>query len=304
MLNIPTDARWLQNGVTVAGGNGQGSAVNQLHWPHGLDIDDDNQSIVIADRWNHRIVEWEFCASNGKVIAGGRGRGDRLDQLSYPTDVLIDKETNSLFICDHANRRVVRWSRRQGTTQGEVIVDNVVCIGLAIDHQGFLYVSDNERDEVRRYTNEGNSGTLVAGGNGRGNQLNQLNFPSYFFVDEEQAVYVSDHVNHRVMKWSRGANQGIIVAGGQGIGVGLNQLYFPEALLVDTSGTIYVVDASNNRLMRWRNGEQQGTTIVGGNGVGSAPNQFQYPKALCFDSQHNLYVIDPQNNRVQRFDLQ
>ena len=98
MLTLPTNARWSQNGVTVAGGNGLGSAVNQLNCPFGLDIDDDNQSIVIADWWNHRIVEWKMGASHGKVIAGGQGQGNGLDQLNWPTDVLIDKETNSLFI--------------------------------------------------------------------------------------------------------------------------------------------------------------------------------------------------------------
>ena len=36
------------------------------------------------------------------------------------------------------------------------------------------------------------NGIVVAGGNGQGNQLNQLHDPTYLFVDEEQAVYVSD----------------------------------------------------------------------------------------------------------------
>ena len=74
--------------------------------PYGLDIDDDNQSIVIADFGNHRIVEWKMGAINGKVVAGGQGQENRLDQLYHPTDVLIDKETNSLFIADRANQRV------------------------------------------------------------------------------------------------------------------------------------------------------------------------------------------------------
>ena len=128
--------------MTVAGGNGCGDAINQLWYPYGLDIDDDNQSIVIADWGNHRIVEWKMGASHGKVIAGGQGRGNRLDQLNHPTDVLIDKETNSLLIADRSNRRVLRWSRRQETTQGEVIIDNIDCWGLAMDHQRYLYVSD------------------------------------------------------------------------------------------------------------------------------------------------------------------
>ena len=115
-----------------------------------------------------------------------------MDQLNYPIDVLIDKETNNLLIADRENRRVVRWSQGQGTTQGEVIVNNIYCWGLAIDHQRYLYVSDTEKDEVRRYTIGDKNGIVVAGGNGQGNQLNQLNCPTYLFVDKEQAVYVSD----------------------------------------------------------------------------------------------------------------
>ena len=248
MLTLPTNARWSQNGVTVAGGNGLGNAVNELRFPGGLDIDDDNQSIVIADRVNNRIVEWKIGASHGKVIAGGRIGGNGLHQLRFSIDVLIDKETNSLFICDRYNRRVVRWSRSQGTTQGEVIVDNIDCIGLAIDHQRYLYVSDTEQDEVRRYTIGDKNGIVVAGGNGQGNQLNQLNCPTYLFVNEEQAVYVSDTDNHRVMKWNKGTNQGIVVAGRQGNGSALTQLFYPKGLFVDISGTIYVADAWNDRV--------------------------------------------------------
>ena len=248
MFTLPTNVRWSQSGVTVAGGNGDGNAVNQLYLPCGLDIDDDNQSIVIADWNNHRIVEWKIGASHGKLIAGGRGEGNRLDQLNYPTDVLIDKETNNLFIADQWNRRVLRWSRRQETIQGEVIVDNVVCEGLAIDHQRYLYVSDIEKNEVRRYTIGDKNGMVVAGGNGRGNQLNQLNCSTYLFVDEEQSVYVSDYNNHRVMKWNKGANQGIVVAGRQRHEGALTQLYYPRGLSVDTSGAIYVADAWNDRV--------------------------------------------------------
>ena len=248
MLTLPTNARWSQNGVTVAGGNGCGNAINQLYRPFGLDIDDDNQSIVIADYWNDRIVEWKIGATHGKVIAGGRGYGNRLDQLYHPTDVLIDKETNSLFIADRLSRRVLRWCRCQGTTQGEVIVDNIDCTGLAIHHQRHPYVSDFENDEIRRYTIGDKNGIVVAGGNGQGNQLNRLNCPTYLFVDQEQAVYVSDWKNHRVVKWNKDAKEGIVVAGGRGEENALTQLSYPQGLLVDTSGTIYVVDSWDDRV--------------------------------------------------------
>ena len=119
MPNIPANARWAQNGVTIAGGNGYGDASNQLNYPYGLFADDD-QTIVIADQWNHQIVQWKKGDTNGKILAGGCGQGNRLDQLNYPTDVLIDQETDSLIICDPRNGRVVQWSRQIGTTQGEI----------------------------------------------------------------------------------------------------------------------------------------------------------------------------------------
>ncbi|CAF5126710.1 unnamed protein product, partial [Rotaria sp. Silwood1] len=102
----------------------------------------------------------------GQVVAGGNGEGNRLDQLNEPTDVLIDKETDSLIICDYDNRRVVRWSRRSGTNQGEILLDNFRCHGLAMDDQRYLYISDVDKHEVRRYQIGDKNGTIVAGGDG------------------------------------------------------------------------------------------------------------------------------------------
>ncbi|CAF1144887.1 unnamed protein product [Rotaria sordida] len=250
MSNIQANAQWVQDGVTVAGGHGAGDATNQLHEPFGVFIDDD-QTMVIADTWNHRIIQWKMDDTHGQVVAGGHGAGNRLDQLNYPTDVLVDKETNGLIICDRQNRRVVRWSRRIYTTQGEILLNNISCFGLAIDNQRYLYISDTENHEVRRYRIGDNNGTLVAGGHGLGNDLNQLNFPTYLFVDRQQAVYVSDNENYRVMKWNKGATEGIVVVGGQGQGKALTQLSNPSGLFVDTLGTIYVADLGNDRVMRW-----------------------------------------------------
>ncbi|CAF3153537.1 unnamed protein product, partial [Rotaria socialis] len=206
-VNIPTNATWKQNGVTIAGGHGHGDATNQLYTPHGLFVDDD-QTVVIADYGNHRIMQWKNGdTTNGQVVAGDKGQGNGLHQLNHPTDVLIDKETDSLIICDRWNRRVVRWSRRSGTTQGEILIDNIDCWGLAMDNQRYLYVSDVVKHEVRRYQLGEKNGTLVAGGNGKGDGLSQLNWPRYFFVDRQHNVYVSDNNNHRVTKCNKGAKE-------------------------------------------------------------------------------------------------
>ncbi|CAF4720586.1 unnamed protein product, partial [Rotaria socialis] len=73
--NIPANAKWKQNGVTIAGGNGNGDATNQLSWPRGLFVDDD-QTVVIADYRNRRIMQWKNGdTTNGQVVAGGKDRG-------------------------------------------------------------------------------------------------------------------------------------------------------------------------------------------------------------------------------------
>ncbi|CAF1257873.1 unnamed protein product [Rotaria sordida] len=242
--------------------------------------------------------------NNGQVVVGGNGRGNRLDELNYPVDVLNDQETNSLIICDWGKRQVVRWSRRSGTTQGEILIDNIHCWGLAVDDQRYLYISDTDKDEVKRYQIGDKNGTLVAGGNGKGAGLDQLNEPRYIFLDQQQTVYVSDWNNHRVMKWNKGAKEGIVVAGGQGAGNALTQLWYPQKLFVDTWGTIYVADFMNLRVMRWHKGAKQGTVIVGGNGCGEGANQFKGPDGLSFDRHGNLYVVDNGNHRIQRFTIE
>ncbi|CAF3378062.1 unnamed protein product [Rotaria socialis] len=243
--------------------------------------------------------------TNGQVVAGGKGHGNGLHQLNEPSDVLIDKETDSLIICDRDNRRVVRWSRRSGTTQGEILIGNIYCFGLAMDKQRNIYVSDTEKHEVRRFQLGEKNGTLVAGGNGKGNGLNQLNYPRYLFVDRDHSVYVSDNNKHRVMKWVEGAKEGIVVAGGQGEGNALTQLSYPRGIFVDTLGTLYVADSHNHRVMRWTQGDKkQSTVIVGGNGSGAGANKFKNPFGLSFDRHGNLYVVDYNNHRVQRFSIE
>ena len=265
---------------------------------------DDDQTVYVADRDNHRIVEWKSGATTGQVVAGGHEQqGCGTHQLSDPFDVIVDKETDSLIICDYSNARVVRWPRRNGTS-GETIISNIACWGLTMDENGSLYVIDLGEAEVRRYRRGESQGTVVAGGNGSGNRLDQLSGPTYVFVDRDHSVYVSEYWNHRVMKWIEGAKQGIVVAGGQGEGNSLKQLSSPRGVVVDRLGTVYVADCWNDRIMRWSKGATEGSVIVGGNGRGGQSNQLNGPVALSFDRHGNLYVVENVNDRVQKFNIE
>jgi sugar lactone lactonase YvrE len=247
-------------------------------------------------------VEWKSGATSGQVVAGGNEEGNGAHQLTHPTDVIVDKERDSLIICDSLNHRVVRWPRRNGTS-GETIILNIGCQGLTMDVNGSLYVTDFGKHEVRRYRRGESQGTVVAGGKGNGNRLDQLFLPTYVFVDRDHSVYVSDYGNHRVMKWMEGAKEGIVVAGVQGEGNGLTQLSYPNGVVVDHLGTVYVADWANGRIMRWVKEATQGSVIVGENGGGRQSNQLYNPIGLSFDRHGNLYVVEQVNHRVQKFTI-
>ncbi|CAF1494265.1 unnamed protein product, partial [Adineta steineri] len=298
--NVSKFSKWQQNAITVAGGKGEGQELNQLNSPYGIFIDK-NKTIFIADGFNHRIVEWRYNTREGQTIAGGNKQANRTDQLNYPTDVIVDQQNHSIIIADYGNRRVIQWMNQSQ----QVLIQNISCYGLTMDKHGFLYVSDREKNEVRRWKmgEYNNEGVIVAGGNGQGNQLNQLSFPNFIFVDEDQSVYVSDSSNHRVMKWRKGAKEGQIVAGGNGYGENLNQLSLSDGVVVDDLGQIYVIDWGNDRVMRWCEGKEEGEIVVGGNGQGNQSNQLYYPRDLSLDDEGNLYVADSENHRIQKFEI-
>jgi sugar lactone lactonase YvrE len=279
--------------------------LNQLFYPHSIFIDDD-QNIYVADQGNDRIVEWKCNATNGLLVAGGNGNGNQLNQLKWSIDaldVIIDKENNSMIICDQRNRQVIRWSRQNNTKNGQIIIEDIDCYGLTMDKNGSLYVSNNKKNEVRRWKRGDQNGTIVAGGNGGGNDLNQFLGPNFIFIDKDYSLYVSDWSNYRVMKWLKDAKEGIVVAGGNGQGYSLTQLSHPQGVIVDQLGQIYVADWNNNRVMRWRKGAKEGTIVVGGNGQGNQSNQFNHPTGLSFDRQGNIYVVDQWNHRIQKFQI-
>jgi gliding motility-associated-like protein len=141
---------------------------------------------------------------------------------------------------------------------------------------------------------------VVAGGNGTGPALNQLDEPYDIDIDCMGNLYVADGTNCRIVKWAPGATSGIVVAGGNGPGSSPSQLNGPDGLHVDDSGNIYIADYGNYRVQKWAPGAAAGVTVAGGNGNGSAANQV-IPLGIYVDRTANIYVADGFNCRVQKW---
>ncbi len=141
-------------------------------------------------------MEWKNGAMSGQVVASDNGVENQNNQFNTPINMIVDKSSDSLIICDSDNKRVMRWPCGNGTS-GEIMISNVACWSFTMDNDGYLYISDVNKQEVRRWKIGETNGTVVAGGNDQGNSLNQ---PWHIFVDQNLSIYVLDHENHRVMK--------------------------------------------------------------------------------------------------------
>ena len=267
-----------------------------MNCPLGICSDDD-QNVYIVDFINHRIIDWKSNATNGTIVVHEPTSENDTDKLRYPKDVIMDKENNSWIVSDHYNRRVMRWSVENNRENGEILIKDFSCYGLAMDKDRSLYVSSHYNNEVRRWKKGEQHGTLVAGGNGKGGKLNQLDFPTFICVDRDYTVYVSDSRNHRVMKWLKDSNEGMVVAGANVSAESTAHLFHPGGVIVDELGHIYVADTSTGRVTRWSQGAEGGNTVLGGDA------RLNYPTRLSFDREGNLYVVNWEKNEIKKFQI-
>ncbi|CAF1259603.1 unnamed protein product [Adineta steineri] len=148
--------------VLVAGGNGNGNALNQLSYPVGVYYDYlYTNSLYVADTSNNRIMKYpsgSTIGTYGIVVAGGNGPGSGANQLNNPRSVLVDS-SGALYIADGINNRIQRWL--QNATNGTTIV----------------------------------GGTL-------GTAANQLYFPETVLFDKYNNLLVSDRYNNRIQMFN------------------------------------------------------------------------------------------------------
>lgn len=308
--------------TTVAGGNGEGSAANQLSFPTDVYVDGTGNRYV-ADQINNRVQKFppnSTSATAGITVAGGNGVGSAANQLSYPIAVYVDGLGN-LYVSDPSQHRVQKFppnstSATAGVTvaggTGEGSAPNQLRnpTGVYVDGPGNLYVTDSGNNRVQQFppnSTSATAGATVAGGNGAGSAANQLSLPNDVSMDGTGNLYVTDYYNNRVQKFppnSTSATAGITVAGGNGMGAAANQLNGPDGLTVDGAGNLYVADYYNNRLQHFPPNSTSATvgiTVAGGYGEGSAPNQLNGPNGLYVDGLGNLYTTDYYQHRIQRY---
>merc|ERR1712008_484083 len=92
---------------------GNGAKLTHLNYPVDIEIDShNNNSLVIVDRGNHRVVDWAQGASEGTIIVGNdKGKsGDSLHDLKNPSGVTIDSHGH-IIVADTGNHRILSCQR-------------------------------------------------------------------------------------------------------------------------------------------------------------------------------------------------
>jgi hypothetical protein len=257
---FPAGSTSSTNGVTVAGGNGAGSAANQLSGPTGLYIDGGG-NLYVVDGNNARIQKFpagSTSSTNGVTVAGGNGFGSAANQIS-PSGVYVDGSGN-IYVADGGNNRIQKFpSGSTSSTNGITVAGGVGAgsaanqlnfpIDVGLDASGNIYVTDDNNARVQKFPPGSTSGTnAIALGTGT------LVNPFGLSIDSKGNVFVTNQNGNSIVEYPAGSTSstvGITVAGLGGYGPGANQLEQPLGVYVDAAENIYVADFRNERIQEW-----------------------------------------------------
>ncbi|CAF1377683.1 unnamed protein product [Adineta steineri] len=185
---------------------------------------------------------------------------------------------------------IVAGGNGYGTNLNQVSLTRGIYID---DDNQTIYITQYNSDRVVGWKFGEKSGEVVAGGNGPGGDLNQLQDPSDVTVDKKNnLLIICDQGNKRVVQWSR-RNQTdpkIIISKIECNGV-----------TIDDNGDIYVSEGENHTVIQLKQGEAQATIVAGGNECGYEPNQLNNPTYICIDEQYSIYVSDHEYGRVTKW---
>jgi hypothetical protein len=229
--------------------------VNSAHVDYGI------PGIVLDGKGNLYLAEfdddWIYKYTiSGELVAKWGGHGTGPGQLEGPDKLAFDAQGN-LYVTEvgiplkgpariqkfsPTGKPLAHWGSF-GSGPGQFINP----IGIAVDHQGEIYVAEEANPRVQKLSPLGQP---IAQWGSLGSGPGQFNMPYDLALDESGNVYVSEPNpfgagNDRIQKFSP---TGTPLAQWGSPGSGPGQFDNPTGLAVDAKGNVFVVDSGNNRV--------------------------------------------------------
>ena len=235
----------------------------------------------------------------------------RFDNSCAPGSAVAEVSDLAIYSIDwYRNNQLLKEKPISYAENGDLLLSGLggVNYDMCIDGFGNRYFSSGQ-DRVIRHSPGQQGYNIVAGGNGRGSNLDQLNESVGVAVDNAGNVFVADLSNNRIVRWSPGASTGVVVAGSINgtSGNGLTQLNRPYHIKFDNTGRLYVSDRDNNRIVSYPSSiSTTNTPLMGTIVAGTSANiQLNGPNTLFIDSLTNMmYVVDNYSNtRIIQYNL-
>jgi sugar lactone lactonase YvrE len=329
--------------TTLAGSPGQGNAngtgsAAQFWYPAGMAADASG-NLYVADEFNQMIrkITPAGAVTTFAGTAGDIGFNDGTGgaaQFYDPFGVCVDQSGN-VYVADsqaHTVRKITPGGvvttlagtpGHSGLTNGTGSGASFnIPIGIAVDNNGNVYVSEQGNFDIRKIT-AGGLVTTFAGTPGAGGSVDgtgaaaQFNLPAGLAVDGNGNVYVADYGNATIRKITAAGVVTTVAgkAGNQGSADGTGaaaQFDAPIGVALDGSGNLFITDEKNNTI-RLMTPSGVVTTLAGkppasfssgpqggyADGTGAAALFYQ-PVGVVVDGSGNLYVADASNNLIRK----
>lgn len=318
--------------------------------PGDVALDPTTGKVFVADVAARRILRYPPAAirQNDVPPEAVLGQSDLLAAANaegrnhFPTvSAIAFSPSGALFVCDHANHRVMRFDQASSLTNGapadavfgqadfntDTSGTNLAKFdtprGIAVSPAGSLFVADTANQRVLRFDNaelaeSGGAANAVFGAPADVRQA--MSFPDGVAVDTSGRLWVSDQAMRRVLRFDDAGSSGNFppadgVLGQAGFGPGFspatNRFSFQAtgALAITTTGRLYVADRHRILWFDDAAGKTNGAPADGWlgqpsfdeNRPGTSRGRFGLIGRLATTGDGDLLVADLHNHRVPIF---
>jgi YD repeat-containing protein len=326
---------------TVAGGGsslGDGGPATdaRFYLPHTMAVAPDG-SLYIADAGQHRVRRIDpdgiitTVAGTGSAGSSGDGGPATSAQLYSPIGVDLGPD-GSLYIAEYYGHRI-----RRVTPDG--IIQTVAGTGIAgfsgdggpatsaqinhpqgiaVAHDGTLFIADMYNHRIRRVGPDGIIETMAGdgvqgfGGDGGPAIDARLNYPSRLMWAPDGSLYLTSGRNDRVRRIGPDgiidtiAGTGVEGSSGDGGPATAAELAWPLGTALAPDGSLYIAEYHGHRIRRI--GSDGIITTVAGTGVSGYSGdggparaaEINGPAGLAFDPAGKLYIAERDNNVIRK----